>query len=447
MLDKKAFTIAATLSAGIALGSAPLITNHGSSTHATTTTVSGVSVTTSSSTVYASGNITVYANKGSYGMRAVRTILKGTKIAIKGYATVGGTKYNYIGNADGTDEFILTSGLSTSAVARDTQATAVIKIINKNGAALVNSAGVGNSNAQMTYDSQWKIFGTKTIGGQKYYCVGGDQYVLAANTAIVTGTENGSNSPTNQLNGWAGAAPTKTPATSTTTTQPAGPKITAANGQIRINSDAKATVYDQTGKATNKFLSPKSVWKYFGTTTINGVSYYSVGGNQFVRTEAAYVNGTPIPIKGLVTVKTRTFLLAGDGQTPVLNANHTIKAINTGSSWKVFAQLNLGDVTLYDLGGGQYVDAGYVNYTAPDDANNTASAIKMSGTATISYVPGYGVQVWHANGSLIMNANGTAKKLIHGSKWKIYNVLTINGHVYYGLGGDQWIDSSYVTVK
>jgi len=297
----------------------------------------------------------------------------------------------------------------------------------------------------MATNSQWKIFGTKTIGGHMYYCVGGDQYVRADNVKIVSGVADGSNSPTVSWNG-----ATSTDATTSTNpapTTPAGPKINAANGQIRVNSDARATVYDQTGKATAKTLNAKSAWKYFGTASINGVSYFSVGGHQFVRQDAAYINGTPLPIKGLVTVKTRTFLLAGDGQTPILNTNRTIKTINAGSSWKVFAQLHLGDVTLYDLGGGQYVDAGYVTYTAPDDANNTASAIKMSGTATINYVPGYGVQMWRANGNMILNADGTAKKLMHGSKWRVCNKLTQNGHIYYGLGGDQWIDSSYATVK
>ena len=34
---------------------------------------------------------------------------------------------------------------------------------------------------------------------------------------------------------------------------------------------------------------------------------------------------------------------------------------------------------------------------------------------------------------------------MNGTQWKIFNQRIVDGHTYYGLGGDQWIDSSYVS--
>jgi hypothetical protein len=76
-------------------------------------------------------------------------------------------------------------------------------------------------------------------------------------------------------------------------------------------------------------------------------------------------------------------------------------------------------------------------YTAPTP---------VVGKVTVHYVKGYGIQIWtsYKADKKIVKTNGKAKKLMHGSTWKVFASVKYNGHTWYNLGGNQWIDSSYV---
>lgn len=77
-------------------------------------------------------------------------------------------------------------------------------------------------------------------------------------------------------------------------------------------------------------------------------------------------------------------------------------------------------------------------YTAPTPA---------SGKVTVHYAKGYGIQMWSsykADKQIVKNANGTAKKLMAGSAWKVFATVNYGGHTWYNLGGNQWVDDTYV---
>ncbi|WDF82839.1 KxYKxGKxW signal peptide domain-containing protein [Lacticaseibacillus pabuli] len=88
----------------------------------------------------------------------------------------------------------------------------------------------------------------------------------------------------------------------------------------------------------------------------------------------------------------------------------------------------------------------------------TASQTKnYLGTVHVNYNKHYGIQIWTKEGKAVpynsVDAKaagkkvGTAKKLQGQSNWKVFNKYTDHGTTYYGLGGDQYIDASYVTFK
>ena len=82
-----------------------------------------------------------------------------------------------------------------------------------------------------------------------------------------------------------------------------------------------------------------------------------------------------------------------------------------------------------------------LDYTAP---------APITGVATVHYVKGYGIQIWNGykeGKGIVKDAKGHAKKLMDGSKWKVFAVANYAGHTYYSLGGNQWIDGKYVTIK
>lgn len=82
-----------------------------------------------------------------------------------------------------------------------------------------------------------------------------------------------------------------------------------------------------------------------------------------------------------------------------------------------------------------------LDYTAP---------APITGVATVHYAKGYGIQIWNGykeGRGIVKDAKGHAKKLMAGSKWKVFAVANYNGHTYYSLGGNQWVDGKYVVVK
>ncbi|KRO17731.1 hypothetical protein IV56_GL002217 [Lacticaseibacillus saniviri JCM 17471 = DSM 24301] len=91
--------------------------------------------------------------------------------------------------------------------------------------------------------------------------------------------------------------------------------------------------------------------------------------------------------------------------------------------------------------------------TAPKPSAN------QTGVITVNYVKGYGIQVYHANGtnynvkggknSSTVKYSGAAgaKKLQHGSAWKVYGTKTIKGMKMYSLGGDQYFQAKYTIFR
>ncbi|WP_155286900.1 SLAP domain-containing protein [Lacticaseibacillus zhaodongensis] len=72
-------------------------------------------------------------------------------------------------------------------------------------------------------------------------------------------------------------------------------------------------------------------------------------------------------------------------------------------------------------------------------------SVTYTGNGRINYVRGYGIQVWTLDGKVVYNKNGTAKKLQHGTNWRIFgSVLNLNGSRMYNLGGDQFIDANFI---
>lgn len=79
------------------------------------------------------------------------------------------------------------------------------------------------------------------------------------------------------------------------------------------------------------------------------------------------------------------------------------------------------------------------------EAETVPTEEKVSGVVQINYVPGYGIQVWdsYKDGKIVRDANGKAKKLAHGTAWKVFKKITIKGTTYYNLGGNQWVSDDY----
>ncbi len=73
-------------------------------------------------------------------------------------------------------------------------------------------------------------------------------------------------------------------------------------------------------------------------------------------------------------------------------------------------------------------------YVAP------VKVVPKSPTVTVNYKKGYGINLWVDN-------NGhkfTGRRLMHGTSWKFTATNKANGHTYYKVGNNQWLDGKYL---
>lgn len=115
----------------------------------------------------------------------------------------------------------------------------------------------------------------------------------------------------------------------------------------------------------------------------------------------------------------------------------TGQTLPQNTTWRANREVTLADgSTWYDLGKNQWASAGQVvvpGQTTP-----------FNGVAKVNYVPGYGIAIWNKATS---DRTFTGKRLTHGTSWRVFKKTVVDGHAWYNLGGDQWIDSQYVIVK
>lgn len=66
-----------------------------------------------------------------------------------------------------------------------------------------------------------------------------------------------------------------------------------------------------------------------------------------------------------------------------------------------------------------------------------------SPTVTVNYKKGYGINLWADNNGLKF----TGRRLMHGTSWKFTATNKANGHTYYKVGNNQWLDGKYLKVS
>lgn len=120
------------------------------------------------------------------------------------------------------------------------------------------------------------------------------------------------------------------------------------------------------------------------------------------------------------------------------NTNWNVKALVTGADGKLY----------YLVGKSQYLRADQAALTMKKKQSAKTALIKMRGVATVKYVKGYGIQLWGSDfKTQIKDKNGKSRKMMHNSSWKAFATAVKNGHTYYQVGTNQWIDAGYAVLK
>ncbi|ERL65192.1 hypothetical protein [Schleiferilactobacillus shenzhenensis] len=111
------------------------------------------------------------------------------------------------------------------------------------------------------------------------------------------------------------------------------------------------------------------------------------------------------------------------------------KFLKTGTRWQVFAGAAAGNDYYFNLGGKQYMSGKYF------DIQNESSTQALRAVGRVKYVPGYSIAIWTKATSGQKPVPG--RKLLHNSAWRVNRRQVVNGHVWYELGTNQWIDGTY----
>ncbi|WDF82865.1 SLAP domain-containing protein [Lacticaseibacillus pabuli] len=169
------------------------------------------------------------------------------------------------------------------------------------------------------------------------------------------------------------------------------------------------------------------------------------------KTPATVPSAETIPVKKNAGVTIKGVAKTTEG-TPIYDGTFAAsgRTLPKNTNWKVsnVTVAPNGDV-FYKVGTNQYVraDAAKLNTNAAQDLKGDTS-IAVKKVATVKYVPGYGIQVWKNDfKTMVKNADGSAKKLADKTSWKVSGIVKHNGHVFYRVGSNQYIDASYATLK
>ena len=118
------------------------------------------------------------------------------------------------------------------------------------------------------------------------------------------------------------------------------------------------------------------------------------------------------------------------------SATWTGRKLAHGTTWQVYGYTDIGGQRWYNLGSDQWVSGQYLK--------NQATLPKPAvGTATITYVPGYGIAVFKGPSS---TSGVTGKILKTGTRWKVFGQQVTNGQTWYHLGGNQWLSGTNIVV-
>ncbi|WP_317636323.1 hypothetical protein [Xylocopilactobacillus apicola] len=106
-----------------------------------------------------------------------------------------------------------------------------------------------------------------------------------------------------------------------------------------------------------------------------------------------------------------------------------------GTSWLIIQQKQ-------DEHGRVWTQIG-TNQWIPNDYLVTVS-YDQTPVGKVKYVPGYGINLWqgYANNKIF-----TGRRVMDGTKWKVFKKAIVGDTYWFNLGGNLWVDGQYMTIE
>lgn len=245
--------------------------------------------------------------------------------------------------------------------------TGVVTIKTKDGKGLTlySDPDKGTKTNRVLKDgTSWKVLAERN-NGELWLNLGGNQWICS--------TDNYGNSTVKEVENAHSSKPgTKTPAktdgnkseTSATTAYTQTPE----KGIATVTYKTPIVVWAEPGaKPTKRYLPRNSSWKYFAKATVNGQTWYNLGGNQWIPLAYIRVSGqqiTQTEIDQELAKRTSGTVVVAYA-TPIVvwsqpGKNPTKKYLRNKTAWHFFKKTEVNGTTWYNLGGNQWVPSTYV---------------------------------------------------------------------------------------
>ncbi|KRK78979.1 hypothetical protein FD03_GL001339 [Companilactobacillus nodensis DSM 19682 = JCM 14932 = NBRC 107160] len=225
--------------------------------------------------------------------------------------------------------------------------------------------------------------------------------------------------------------------------------VDAASSLIGIVRRGGGTLYDANGHAIGKTLDNFSSWQLGKSNTVNGVTYYKVATNQWLRADSLEIQGATGSSTSTSTSSTKTpgyvgRILKGGTVSVDDNGKSTGQAFTNYTAWKLSAKKTINGSTYYKVATNQWISASAMTVR---DAGGVLVNESINST-TITKTPGY-VGTINKGGTLSYDDNGNLTNSAFGNytSWKLDAMKVVNGLTYYRVATNQWIDASSMTVN
>jgi hypothetical protein len=316
------------------------------------------------------------------------------------------------------------------------QADGVGTVVNPAGDAPVYIYDAPNGNVisgrTLPNGSSWQIGAVQTVSGS------GTWYEIGSNVWI--------NDYAFKATGASGSTTTPTTPTTPTTTPQAG-----GVGTI-VNPQGDAPVYAYNGPAGSVIAGQTypngSRWQYGQVQTVSGQgTFYEIGPNIWVNDYVFKVDGNSgtgtitTPGQGSTTTPSQNKIATTTEKTPVFDAPSgelTGQLLGENTQWVYTSTQSANGATWLEVGTNQWINASQTNVTTGGSStgdSSTGSEQNASGHVTIS-----------ATGANLRDApNGNIIRWLDaGTSWQVTGAKTVNGSLWYQLGGNQWVSSSTI---
>jgi hypothetical protein len=225
--------------------------------------------------------------------------------------------------------------------------------------------------------------------------------------------------------------------------------ISKYDGVITVNyvGPGKVAIWDSpwVGRhVTGSYMANGSAWNAYGKATDeSGQTWYNLGGNQWVSAQYVALDKAKDyayqKVRGIGTAKVDKGKIALWNR-PSFNGSIT-RMISSGTRWQIYGEASGGgSSTWYDLGGSQWIDGQYMDFSAANNVEPKPVGGDSSSSDTSSDTSD---TVWSYNSPGTWNTR--VKQYTTGNQVTIYGQGTAGGATWYNIGTNEWLEADYLT--